>query len=225
MKDLMPRKSASDYTAMTNREKCQAQLQIFHFEAQILKEYILYYEEMQKPEYWKPALLFPIYSRLIYQSVEYRIIFGLAKIFKSGNDLSLFQLLNYILQCDDFNNNDNVKQAVCEGTEGLLNYSEDIKILTRWRNKLFAHLDKQYAFSYDRLIMSIPLTELDTMGMCNCAIDSLEKVYMACFGAPLKQYERQPISIPNIRMLQNFNEIRSKAIYEHPELKKWYEDI
>lgn len=90
----------------------------------------------------------PDYSTVrtvLYESLVYRVILGLSKIFANHKEYSLSKAVNQIEQI--YKNNSEVKNAINEIRQKFDN-SPMIPKIRVFRDKFFAHLDKENVLSY-----------------------------------------------------------------------------
>ena len=125
---------------------------------------------------------------ILYESLVYRVILGLSKIFANNKEYSLIKAANQIEQI--YKNNCEVKSVVNE-IRKKFDSSSMIPKIRIFRDKFFAHLDKESAFSYFRIEPTAAMKHI------NC--DEIEewlmligKLYKICFGAELEHRSQMP---------------------------------
>ena len=125
---------------------------------------------------------------ILYESLVYRAILGLSKIFANNKEYSLIKAANQIEQI--YKNNCEVKSVVNE-IRKKFDSSSMIPKIRIFRDKFFAHLDKESAFSYFRIEPTAAMKHI------NC--DEIEewltligKLYKICFGAELERRSQMP---------------------------------
>lgn len=125
---------------------------------------------------------------ILYESLVYRVILGLSKIFANNKEYSLNKAANQIEQT--YKNNCEIKNVVNE-IRKKYESSTMIPKIRMFRDKFFAHLDKESAFSYFRID--------PTAAMKNIDYDEIEewltligKLYKICFGVELERRSPMP---------------------------------
>lgn len=132
------------------------------------------------------------YSRLrttLYNTLPYRIILGLSKIFIGSKEYSLLKTLNILEQMTEFKNNQEVKATIDEIRE-YLDVSELIKMINIYRDKFFAHLDKVSVISDCRIDTSIPIDKIEISDI-NLLISLFSTLNKICFNNDLRVLDRE----------------------------------
>lgn len=123
---------------------------------------------------------------IVRDSLVYRSIIGLSKLFASSKEYSVEKLLNQIEQ--SLQRSSEI-QRVITNFRNLLSQSQMIPIIKSFRDKFFAHLDRESVYSHFRVdageaMKVVDLHELDTY------ISLIRELYTVCFG-DLKMPKRQ----------------------------------
>ena len=133
----------------------------------------------------------PDYSTVrtvLYEALVYRVILGLSKIFANHKEYSLSKAANQIEQmCKD---NSEVKNAIDEIRQKY-NSSQMIPKIRVFRDKFFAHLDKESVFSYFRIDPTAAMKNIDCDEMEEW-LSLIGKLYETCFGAKLVRNSKMP---------------------------------
>lgn len=126
----------------------------------------------------------PSYSEIrttLYESLVYRTILGLSKIFSKHREQSLLKATNQIEQLQL--GNKEVRKTIDDIREKLLT-SQMIKIVRAYRDKFFAHLDKESVLSYCRIDPTAVMTYID-IDEIDEWIHLIGDFYEVCFGKKL----------------------------------------
>ncbi|MEG1448490.1 MAG: hypothetical protein RR048_04855 [Oscillospiraceae bacterium] len=86
----------------------------------------------------------------LYEALPYRVVMGLSRIFIGEKEFSLLKTINVLSQLDVYKNSSEVKAVLNEVREYLSN-TDTVKIITTFRDQLFAHLDKTSVLSDGRI--------------------------------------------------------------------------
>ena len=132
---------------------------------------------------------------ILYESLPYRIVLGLSKIFVGGKEYSLRKTVNVAEQMNDFKDRDDIKLIVKEILK-YLDTSEMVSIITSYRDQFFAHLDKICVLSDCRIDPTIALKGIDRLEI-NEFICLIGKLYMTCFNQELA-YAKKDLSEKDI---------------------------
>lgn len=133
----------------------------------------------------------PDYSTVrtvLYESLVYRVILGLSKIFANHKEYSLSKAVNQIEQI--YKNNSEVKTAIKEIRQKFDN-SPMIPIIRVFRDKFFAHLDKENVLSYFRVDPTMAMKDIDHNEIEEW-LSLIGKLYKTCFGAELPRKSQMP---------------------------------
>lgn len=126
----------------------------------------------------------PNYSTVrtvLYEALVYRVILGLSKIFANHKEYSLSKATNQIEQI--YKNSSEVKSTINEIRQKIDSSTMIYKIRV-FRDKFFAHLDKENVLSYFRIDPTAAMKDID----CNEIeewLSLISKLYKECFGADL----------------------------------------
>lgn len=133
----------------------------------------------------------PDYSTVrtvLYEALVYRVILGLSKIFANHKEYSLSKAVNQIEQI--YKNNSEVKNAINEIRQKFDN-SPMIPKIRVFRDKFFAHLDKENVLSYFRVDPTTAMKDIDC-GEIEEWLSLIGKLYQTCFGAELPRKSQMP---------------------------------
>lgn len=119
----------------------------------------------------------------LYEALPYRIVMGLSRIFVGEKEYSLLKTINVLSQLDAFKNSPKVKAVLNEIREYLDN-ADTIKIITIFRDQLFAHLDKTSVLSDCRIDPTTVMKYVSKADV-NKGINLIGKLYNVCFGQSL----------------------------------------
>ena len=133
----------------------------------------------------------PDYSTVrtvLYEALVYRVILGLSKIFANHKEYSLSKAVNQIEQI--YKNNSEVKNAINEIRQNFDN-SPMIPKIRVFRDKFFAHLDKENVLSYFRVDPTMAMKDIDHNEIEEW-LSLIGKLYKTCFGAELPRKSQMP---------------------------------
>ena len=133
----------------------------------------------------------PDYSTVrtvLYESLVYRVILGLSKIFANHKEYSLSKAVNQIEQI--YKNNSEGKTAIKEIRQKFDN-SPMIPKIRVFRDKFFAHLDKENVLSYFRVDPTMAMKDIDHNEIEEW-LSLIGKLYKTCFGAELPRKSQMP---------------------------------
>ena len=133
----------------------------------------------------------PEYSEvrtMLYESLVYRTFLGLSKIFSNSREQSLLKATNHIEQLKL--NGKGIQSAISEIREKLLT-SQMVKTVHTYRDKFFAHLDKENVLSYCRIDPTSLMTyiDIDEVDEWLCLVRNF---YEACFQEKLSYEHSTP---------------------------------
>lgn len=131
----------------------------------------------------------------LYDSLPYKIILGLSKIFVGGKEFSLSKTINVISQMDEYKNSHEVK-AIIKNIQYYLESSEMVRIITTYRDQFFAHLDKICVTSDCRINSSVAVQGIDKLEIDEGA-RLIGELYEVCFNQVLK-YPDKDLSAKDI---------------------------
>lgn len=118
---------------------------------------------------------------ILYEALVYRVILGLSKIFANHKEYSLSKAINQIEQI--YKNNGEVKIAVNEIRQKI-DSSPMIPKIRVFRDKFFAHLDKESVLSYSRIDPAAAMKYIDCDEIKEWLL-LIGKLYKICFGEEL----------------------------------------
>ena len=138
-------------------------------------------QEGEVPEY-------SVVRNVLYEALVYRVILGLGKIFANHKEYSLSKTVNQIEQI--FKNNREVKNIIDEIRQKF-DGSPMIPKIRKFRDKFFAHLDRENVLLYFRTDPTSAMKDID--------FDEIEewlvligKLYKVCFGAEVPRKSQMP---------------------------------
>ncbi len=125
---------------------------------------------------------------ILYESLVYRVILGLGKIFSKHKEYSLLKATNQIEQTY----HSNVEaQEIIKKIRQKLNESRMVKKVRIFRDKFFAHLDKENVLSYFRIDSTVAMQYIDSNEIEEW-LSLIRSLYKACFGVELSQKSQMP---------------------------------
>ena len=125
---------------------------------------------------------------ILYESLPYRIIMGLSKILVGKDEGALQRAINVISQLKEFNTDVNVK-SVIKKIQYYLDNSKLTSIVATYRDKFFAHLDKEVVHSDCRIDVTVAMKDISESAISE-VVQLIEELYEACFKAKLSYTER-----------------------------------
>lgn len=120
---------------------------------------------------------------ILYESLPYKIVLGLSKIFVGETEYSLLKTINVISQMQEYKSNNEIKELIVK-IRHFLSTSELVKTTTAFRDKFFAHLDKVSVLSDCRIDSTTVLKTIDDKAINECA-NLVNALYEVCFGERL----------------------------------------
>lgn len=122
---------------------------------------------------------------ILFESLAYRIVLGMSKLMGDSTGYTVIKACRTIDQMSEFKTNADVKKA----TRDIYNFfesSEMTKVLVVYRDKFYAHLDKELILSDCRIDPSSSIQHLNSdRKEMDELIELIGKLYAACFGAKL----------------------------------------
>lgn len=119
----------------------------------------------------------------LFEALPYRVVMGLSRIFVGEKEFSLLKTLNVLSQLDIYKNSSEVKTVLNE-VRDYLNNTDTVKIITTFRDQLFAHLDKVGVLSDCRIDSTIAMKYINKAEI-NKGKDLIGRLYSACFNESL----------------------------------------
>ncbi len=132
---------------------------------------------------------------ILYESLPYKIILGLSKIFVGEKEFSLSKTINVISQMSDYKNSHKVK-TIIKKVKGYLETSDMVKVITTYRDQFFAHLDKICVLSDCRIDATVAMKGIDKLGIDE-GIRLIGELYEVCFNKSL-EYPNKELSEEDI---------------------------
>lgn len=125
---------------------------------------------------------------ILYEALVYRVILGLNKIFANQKEYSLSKATNQIEQI--YKNDSKVKNII-EEIRQKFNSSPMIPKIRMFRDKFFAHLDKESVISYFRIDPTTAMKDIDCDEIEEW-LSLIGKLYKICFGVELECNSQMP---------------------------------
>lgn len=133
----------------------------------------------------------PEYSTVrttLYESLVYRVVLGLNKIFADSKEYSLFKATNQVEQL--FRSNKEILNTIQEIRYKLDN-SVMVRVIRIYRDKFFAHLDKKSVMSYVRVDPTSVMNHIDKKELEEW-LCLMRKLYLECFSKELPSESVMP---------------------------------
>ena len=129
----------------------------------------------------KDVLEYSAVRTTLYESLVYRVVLGLNKIFADDKEYSLLKATNQVEQL--FRKNKAILDIIQEIRYKLEN-SEMVRMIRVYRDKFFAHVDKKSVLSYVRIDPTSVMKHIDNKEIEEwlCLI---RKLYLECFSKEL----------------------------------------
>ncbi len=131
---------------------------------------------------------YSIVRTTLYEALVYRVILGLSKIFANQKEYSLRKAINQIEQM--YSGNREV-QTVIKELRQKLDTSTMIPTIRTFRDKFFAHLDKESVMSYFRIDPTSAIKFIDSSEIDGWLF-LVSKLYKTCFGTDLPRRSQTP---------------------------------
>lgn len=119
----------------------------------------------------------------LYEALPYRIIMGLSRVFVGEKEFSLVKTINVVGQLNEYKYNCEVK-AVLKEIREYLSHTETVKIITTFRDQLFAHLDKTCVLSDCRIDPTVVMKYISKEEVSK-GKELIGKLYKLCFNQSL----------------------------------------
>mgnify|MGYP001044128047 CR=1 FL=1 len=145
------------------------------------KEWDKRVQEKDVPDY-------SIVRTTLYESLVYRVVLGLSKIFSDSKEYSLRKATNQVEQI--IRDNKNTGRVIAEIRQKL-DDSLMIRVIRTYRDKFFAHLDKKSAMSYVRIDSSSAMKYISEQEL-NEWLLLVRELYLVCFGEELSREFNMP---------------------------------
>ena len=120
----------------------------------------------------------------LYESLVYRIILGLSKIYVGSKEFSLLKTINVIEQREELKCEPGIRYVVSQIRE-YLDGSKMVSAITTYRDKIFAHLDKEAVLSDCRIDVAAAMKDIE-MDEIDKSIQLISALYTACFKRRLE---------------------------------------
>lgn len=125
---------------------------------------------------------------ILYESLPYKIILGLSKIFVGNKEFSLLKTIHVISQMDEYKENQEIIKII-KNIEKYIETSEMVKLVTAFRDQFFAHLDKECVLSDCRIDSTIAVKKLKKTEIEEGA-QLIGKLYELCFNHTLERVDK-----------------------------------
>jgi hypothetical protein len=120
----------------------------------------------------------------LYESLSYKIILGLSKIFVGEKEFSLSKTINVISQMAEYKNSHEVKTLIIK-IQNYIETSEMVRVITTYRDQFFAHLDKIFVLSDCRIDTTVAMKGIDKLEIDE-GVRLIGELYKVCFNKDLK---------------------------------------
>ena len=182
---------------------------------------IYVYKELTNSSTAGNRMLFSRYYHVVENSLVYRIVLGLSKLFDSHPDVrSIKKLVNVLKQEKTIDEKANVLLDEVECLILTVNNNYNIREL---RNRYFAHLDKKYKFSSLRISHALDYVE-DLEIIINNIIKKFIDLYNIYFGSfqILTDNRDRCFEIPKLEQIKDISAKASEFLELHAIFKKWF---
>ena len=192
MEDLSRYNQNFSHELMEENDRINAHLSILFHELQDIYTAIYVFRtvdsEWDKKVQKKEPPNYSAVRTVLYEALVYRVILGLSKIFADHKEYSLSKATNQIEQI--FKNDNEVKSAINEIRQKY-NSSSLIPKIRTFRDKFFAHLDKESVFSYFRIDPTAAMKAIDCDEIEEW-LSLIGRLYKTCFGTELTRKSQMP---------------------------------
>ena len=113
---------------------------------------------------------------------------GLSKILVGNDGGALQRAINVISQLEEFNTDVNVK-AVIKKIQCYLDDSNLVSVIATYRDKFFAHLDKEAVHSDCRIDVTVAMKDISETAISE-VVQLIEELYEVCFKVRLSYQEK-----------------------------------
>lgn len=131
---------------------------------------------------------YSVVRTILYELIVYRVILGLSKIFANQREYSLRKATNQIEQM--YSNNREIQNIIQEIRQKM-DDSLMIPMIRTYRDKFFAHLDKESVLSYFRIEPTSAVEQIDCDEIAEW-LSLVNKLYKSCFGKELPYKSQMP---------------------------------
>ncbi|HGA1467507.1 TPA: hypothetical protein ACIRKO_001967, partial [Streptococcus suis] len=115
------------------------------------------------------SIRYDIVRNVTYESLFYRVVFGITKIFDVREKNGIFKILSKLRHSTKDRSLLSILSTIQEGIDKEQKNIDEIKLL---RDKLLAHLDKEMVFSTERLDIGILYYYFEAI--------EIKSIYTAC---------------------------------------------
>lgn len=181
-----------DYEFVSNNEWLDVHINLLFNELRDIQTAIYIFnivdKEWNKRVYAKDVPKYSAVRTTLYESLVYRVVLGLNKIFADSKEYSLLKATNQVEQL--FRSNKEILNII-EEIRHRLDNSVMVKMIRIYRDKFFAHLDKKSAMSYVRIDPTYVMKHIDEKELEEwlCLI---RKLYLECFSEELSSESVMP---------------------------------
>lgn len=175
-------------------EKLNLHINMMYLEMQDIKKAIFIFKTVQKE--WNrryedgEKIGYSAIRTVLYESLAYRIILGWSKIMSRKTrktEHSLLKVINIVSNIEEYKN-DNDVMVVVEKVRDYVKTNEMLRVIEVYRNKLFAHLDKECVLSDCRIDLELVMDRI-TENEIDQGIMMISELYEVCFGDKLTHSE------------------------------------
>lgn len=133
----------------------------------------------------KATISYDISRNVIYESLYYRVVFGITKIFDIREKNGIFKILSKQRHNSKDKSLLSILKTIQDAVDKEQKNIDEIKLI---RDKLLAHLDKEMVFSAERLNIGIVYYYLESIDIKSIYIGCVE-LYNFLFEANWKEVE------------------------------------
>lgn len=133
----------------------------------------------------KSSVRYDIIRNVTYESLFYRVVFGITKIFDIREKNGIFKILSKLRHSTKDRSLLSILSTIQEGIDKEQKNIDEIKLL---RDKLLAHLDKEMVFSTERLGIGILYYYFEAIEIKSIYTACIE-LYNTLYGANQQQVE------------------------------------
>lgn len=126
----------------------------------ILHIYEIVNKEADKREANSQIMYFSNWGRFMFDNLADRVILGLSRVFVGKEEFSLLKTINRINSMKEFYGRTDVR-IVMNDIQEFLDSSEMVSNVTTYRDKIFAHLDKECILTSSRMFPDSAIKNID----------------------------------------------------------------
>ena len=177
---------------LTERSRISGHLELLFLELQDIYTAIYIFRtvdsEWDKKVHEKEVPNYSTVRTVLYEALVHRVILGLSKIFANHKEYSLSKAINQIEQI--YKKNSEAKNTINEIRQKI-DSSQMISNIRVFRDKFFAHLDKENVFSYLRIDPTAAMKGIDCDEIEEW-LSLIGRLYKICFGTELTRKSQMP---------------------------------